>query len=223
MSLRRGPADRWARNPTPDPAEPLCGALPHAGWGWGGWGGQRLLPPTTTFLDPRHDSPEHLRETIWPEVQLSLQNRGTSKTRGRDPLEAEHHPRAWRKGRVTGGSHIAPPKSPGPLTMVPRTAALVWMCRVSYKSRILNEGAAAPPRGSKLTRSVGSEQAQGDWTLTHTPSWAHSISLQGPSRPYTCTSCSPLSPPFPQHKSVPFGPRLSSLSSLIPCPQQPSA
>ena len=63
-----------------------------------GGGEERFLLPTTTFLDPRYDSPEHLRETIWPEVQLSLQNRGTSKKLGRDPLEAEHPPEGMEEG-----------------------------------------------------------------------------------------------------------------------------
>lgn len=76
-SRQRG---RWARNSTPDPVEPLCGLSTLRD--------RRLLPPTATFLDMSgYDSPEHLRETIWPEAQLFLQNRGGSKRLGRGPPE----------------------------------------------------------------------------------------------------------------------------------------
>lgn len=40
------------------------------------------LPPITDFLITGCDSPEHLRETIRPEGQLALQNRGIPKTLG---------------------------------------------------------------------------------------------------------------------------------------------
>lgn len=82
---RRGPAGRGAGGQGTPPQTKLSLSVGLITLRTGG----RLLLPTATFPDmPGHDSPEHLREMIWPEVQLFLQNRGGSKKQGRGPPKA---------------------------------------------------------------------------------------------------------------------------------------
>lgn len=96
VSARRGPAGRGAGGQ---------GTPPQTHTKDGG----RLPPPTATFLDmPGYDSPEHLRETIWPEAQLFLQSRGGSRRLGRGPPKDLEGGQGQSSGADRGGLWCSP-------------------------------------------------------------------------------------------------------------------
>lgn len=92
---RQGPSNPAHRYIHRNLSKPLHTALPHSGEL------EDSPPPTANFLDTRYDSPEHLRETIRPEGQLALQNKGVPKKLG-SATQRPCTPRVW--GVVRGFS-----------------------------------------------------------------------------------------------------------------------